>query len=230
MQAHNVPDSGGDPYPFPRRGRRASVRVGMDPPPLRLLPLVSCALVAAGLHGLTARSLVAQSSDDARWQADSKGHGLQFDPRKFLPKPTSWESRDAGPGPDAGKPAPPEEGEDGRFSAGEGVSERFGAASAPAGEFTSSGEVKRTGSTAARSTDLGPGDGKRGVVVPVEGTIDLGLAPFTRRVVAEAGRAGDVAAIILDVNTFGGRVDAAGHRHAHERLLEVGRTGPVDTR
>jgi len=43
--------------------------------------------------------------------------------------------------------------------------------------------------------------------IPIQGTIDLGLAPFVERVVAEATAEG--AAIVLDVNTFGGRVDAA---------------------
>jgi membrane-bound serine protease (ClpP class) len=45
-------------------------------------------------------------------------------------------------------------------------------------------------------------------VAPVEGTIDLGVAPFVRRVLDEATGAG-AAAVILDINTFGGRVDAA---------------------
>lgn len=45
-------------------------------------------------------------------------------------------------------------------------------------------------------------------VAPVEGVIDLGLAPFVRRVLDEAAAAG-AAAVILEVNTFGGRVDAA---------------------
>jgi membrane-bound serine protease (ClpP class) len=45
-------------------------------------------------------------------------------------------------------------------------------------------------------------------VAPVEGIIDLGLAPFVQRVLNEAADAG-AAAVILDINTFGGRVDAA---------------------
>ncbi len=45
-------------------------------------------------------------------------------------------------------------------------------------------------------------------VAPVEGIIDLGLAPFIQRVLDEAVKAG-AAAVILDINTFGGRVDAA---------------------
>jgi membrane-bound serine protease (ClpP class) len=45
-------------------------------------------------------------------------------------------------------------------------------------------------------------------VAPISGVIDLGLAPFVTRVLGEATSAG-AAAVILDVNTFGGRVDAA---------------------
>ena len=45
-------------------------------------------------------------------------------------------------------------------------------------------------------------------VAPIEGIIDLGLAPFVQRVLDEAADAG-AAAVILEVNTFGGRVDAA---------------------
>ena len=45
-------------------------------------------------------------------------------------------------------------------------------------------------------------------VVPVTGIIDLGLAPFLQRVLAQAAR-DSAAAVILDINTFGGRLDAA---------------------
>jgi membrane-bound serine protease (ClpP class) len=45
-------------------------------------------------------------------------------------------------------------------------------------------------------------------VVPVDGTIDLGLAPLLARAIEEAKAAG-AAAVLLDINTFGGRVDAA---------------------
>jgi membrane-bound serine protease (ClpP class) len=45
-------------------------------------------------------------------------------------------------------------------------------------------------------------------VVPIEGVVDLGLAPYVRRILqqAEDERA---AAVVLEINTFGGRVDAA---------------------
>jgi len=45
-------------------------------------------------------------------------------------------------------------------------------------------------------------------VMPIEGIIDLGLAPFVQRVLNEATTA-QAKAVILDINTFGGRVDAA---------------------
>jgi membrane-bound serine protease (ClpP class) len=45
-------------------------------------------------------------------------------------------------------------------------------------------------------------------VARLEGIIDLGLAPFVQRVLDEAA-AGNAAAVVLDINTFGGRVDAA---------------------
>jgi membrane-bound serine protease (ClpP class) len=45
-------------------------------------------------------------------------------------------------------------------------------------------------------------------VAPIHGIIDLGLAPFVDRVLGEA-TAANAAAVILDINTFGGRVDAA---------------------
>lgn len=45
-------------------------------------------------------------------------------------------------------------------------------------------------------------------VIPIEGMIDLGLAPFLSRTLREAEAAG-AAAVVLDINTFGGRVDAA---------------------
>jgi membrane-bound serine protease (ClpP class) len=45
-------------------------------------------------------------------------------------------------------------------------------------------------------------------VAPIEGIIDLGLAPYVQRVLKEAESAG-AAALVLEINTFGGRVDAA---------------------
>jgi len=45
-------------------------------------------------------------------------------------------------------------------------------------------------------------------VAPLHGMIDLGLAPFVDRVLREASAA-NAAAVVLDIDTFGGRVDAA---------------------
>ncbi len=45
-------------------------------------------------------------------------------------------------------------------------------------------------------------------VAPIEGIIDLGLAPFVQRVLDQAAESG-AAAVVLEINTFGGRVDAA---------------------
>lgn len=45
-------------------------------------------------------------------------------------------------------------------------------------------------------------------VMPIDGVVDLGLAPFLARTIRDAQQAG-AAAVVLDINTFGGRVDAA---------------------
>ena len=44
--------------------------------------------------------------------------------------------------------------------------------------------------------------------VPINGVIDLGLPPFIERALKEA-EANNAKAVIFDINTFGGRVDAA---------------------
>lgn len=44
--------------------------------------------------------------------------------------------------------------------------------------------------------------------VPIEGTIDLGLPPFIKRALDDA-ESQSASAVIFDINTFGGRVDAA---------------------
>ncbi|MGE0469988.1 MAG: nodulation protein NfeD [Nitrospira sp.] len=55
---------------------------------------------------------------------------------------------------------------------------------------------------------VAPREGSVVYVIPVDGVIDLGLAPFVERVLDEAAAAG-AAAVILEIDTFGGRVDAA---------------------
>ena len=51
-------------------------------------------------------------------------------------------------------------------------------------------------------------DGAQVFVIEVHGTIDLGLAPYTKRVLSRAEKEG-ARASILDINTPGGRLDAA---------------------
>lgn len=58
------------------------------------------------------------------------------------------------------------------------------------------------------------------VLIPVTGTIENGLAPFIARALREAERR-SAAAVILDINTPGGRVDAA------ERIVDAVRNSPV---
>jgi membrane-bound serine protease (ClpP class) len=67
---------------------------------------------------------------------------------------------------------------------------------------------------AAAVLAIAPGPAARAVpparvhVVPINGTIDLGLAPFVTRALDEAAAA-QAAAVVLEINTLGGRVDAA---------------------
>jgi membrane-bound serine protease (ClpP class) len=51
-----------------------------------------------------------------------------------------------------------------------------------------------------------PAPAGRVLVIPIDGEIDLGLAPFVSRVL---GKATPADTVILQVNTFGGRIDAA---------------------
>jgi membrane-bound serine protease (ClpP class) len=59
-------------------------------------------------------------------------------------------------------------------------------------------------------------------VVPIEGIVDLGLAPYVRRILQEAKEEG-AAAVVLEINTFGGRVDAA------VQIRDAVLTAPVQT-
>ena len=61
-------------------------------------------------------------------------------------------------------------------------------------------------SAAAEGKEAKPGN--RIHIIHVEGEIDLGLAPFIKRAVVEADQEG-IDALILEINTFGGRLDAA---------------------
>jgi len=58
------------------------------------------------------------------------------------------------------------------------------------------------------AADRLPANDRHVYVIPVDGIIDLGLAPFIKRV-TDQGASDGAAAVILEINTFGGRVDAA---------------------
>ena len=60
--------------------------------------------------------------------------------------------------------------------------------------------------TQLKGYDPGGGQGRTLYEVPIEGTIDLGLAPFVERVIE---RASSEDIVLIRVKTFGGRVDAA---------------------
>ncbi|MCK4422943.1 MAG: hypothetical protein KAV18_02605, partial [Candidatus Omnitrophica bacterium] len=58
-------------------------------------------------------------------------------------------------------------------------------------------------------------------VIPVKGVIDLGLSGFIKRSVAEA-RDNNAQAVIFEIDTFGGRVDAATEICGHiEELSDI---------
>ena len=58
------------------------------------------------------------------------------------------------------------------------------------------------------AADRPAGNDRHVYVIPVDGIIDLGLAPFIERITDQA-TSDWAAAVILEINTFGGRVDAA---------------------
>src|SRR5690606_37383460 len=74
----------------------------------------------------------------------------------------------------------------------------------------SDGPGEPEGAPAPPRTGTAPPERVEGVVyiIPIEGTIDEGLAVFVRRALREAREAGAVA-VLVEINTFGGRVDSA---------------------
>jgi membrane-bound serine protease (ClpP class) len=61
----------------------------------------------------------------------------------------------------------------------------------------------------AKTFPFDGGEGKRVVLIEVKDVIDLGLAPFLVRTIEAAEKSGDVVAFIAEIDTPGGRVDAA---------------------
>lgn len=88
---------------------------------------------------------------------------------------------------------------------------RSGKARAPLGAVGLAcllGVLLAAASTGPGTATAQPAAGPIVYVAPIEGIIDLGLAPFIERVLDEAQRE-RAAAVVLEINTFGGRVDAA---------------------
>jgi membrane-bound serine protease (ClpP class) len=54
-----------------------------------------------------------------------------------------------------------------------------------------------------------PANTRKAFVIPVSGPVDHGLAAFVGRAIREAGNNSDNTLVILDIDTFGGQVDAA---------------------
>lgn len=134
----------------------------------------------------------------------------QFDPTKVFKPGPIWEDADKSA---EKKPVDPPDapGVSGTFRATGGPP-----ATATEGEGEAGGAAKdksnsmraETAPGARKLPTFSSDTTKPVIVIPVEGTIDLGLSPFIDRVVKEAGDSG-AAAVVLDINTFGGRVDAA---------------------
>lgn len=66
------------------------------------------------------------------------------------------------------------------------------------------------------------GDGGLVYIVPISGTIELGVAPFVARSIREAEAAG-ARAVVFDIETPGGRVDAA------ERIVDAIKASSIPT-
>jgi membrane-bound serine protease (ClpP class) len=67
-------------------------------------------------------------------------------------------------------------------------------------------EPSKHADAAKRELKVATAEGAKVLRIPIEGTIDLGLAAFIERALAAHA---DAALVILDINTLGGRVDAA---------------------
>ncbi len=85
------------------------------------------------------------------------------------------------------------------------------AAGSPEGseDEDSRSEVGERFGPSIREFPFSGGEGQRIIVVEIKDVIDLGLAPFVERQLAAAAEAGDVVAFISEIDTPGGRVDAA---------------------
>lgn len=193
--------------------------------PIRFRRWASLLLLGLGLSLAHAQSPPTNPRKAARDMAGEALEGIGDAAKELAErKAREDEARDArdGAGED-GADAPAEGAGDAKAA---GAEKKTGDAEKPAGDGVKDAAQKDADEDAAqKDADLGPpvpftakpapplpkldedgGRGLRAVVIPIEGTIDMGLAPFIERIIAESAGA---AVIILDVDTFGGRVDAA---------------------
>lgn len=174
----------------------------------------SAALLLLGLGLSLARAQSPAPAESPREAArDMAGEALEGigdAARELAERRAREQARDA----EAQGPEPTddsERAEKGEPAAGDGADEDEGAeAKAAAGDAADadSAPIPFTAQPAPPlpTLDEDGGRGLRAVVIPIKGTIDMGLAPFVERILAESAGA---ALIVLDVDTFGGRVDAA---------------------
>ena len=121
------------------------------------------------------------------------------------------------PSPADASPAGQRDGSDGPArgdTAGSSGSESAGSESAGSESAGSESVAPKSGAGADEIRPRGPiqplsddnGRGRFVVLADIHGTIELGIAPFVRRVLEASQGA---AAVVFDIDTFGGRVDAA---------------------
>jgi membrane-bound serine protease (ClpP class) len=80
------------------------------------------------------------------------------------------------------------------------------APSRPSGPAPYHPEPSRHAGAAKRDFKVAAPEGAKVLRIPIEGTIDLGLSAFVERALSDNGNA---VLVVLDINTLGGRVDAA---------------------
>lgn len=76
----------------------------------------------------------------------------------------------------------------------------------PSGAANYHPEPSRHAGAPKRDLKVAAAEGAKVLRIPLSGTIDLGLSAFVERALAAHG---DAALVVLDINTLGGRVDAA---------------------
>ncbi len=177
---------------------------------MRLRPLVFLSILVFGIA--LAR---AQEPDSTETGSDP---ATTAEPAKDTPAPAA-EPETA---------AEPEAAADAGAAAEPGAAADAGAAAEPEAAATATDATEAEASPPEPDVEPNPklagydedgGAGKRIFVVPIEGTIELGLASFVERVINQA-EPEDI--IILKVRTFGGRVDAA--VRIRDALLETDST------